>query len=373
MLPLLALILAAAGAHPSSLSRTQIRVAGPRATVELRFQALSLLEARPEFERVRDGFLDAEELAAARAEIETYLLAELRLLRVVAGREEPLRGQVFALTSEDPARLGPLDLQNVEVQFLFEAQEDLEVLVVESQLFHETNPWHQDFTTVEWNGDAPVHHTFEGAETRWRFEPAHVRRPGVFTVFLRLGIEHILGGYDHQAFLLALLVASRRVRSLVGVVTAFTVAHSITLGVAALGLVHLPSRFVELAIALSIAYVACDNLLRRAARDPWLEAFAFGLLHGLGFAGFLGAALSGEPLIVTALFGFNLGVELGQLALVSACLLGFAVLFRRWRRARDGASHPGLVPPAVRDGVSVVVALAGFYWFCERAGWLPWG
>lgn len=373
LLPSLALFLAAAGTHPSSLSRTQVRVVGPRATVELRFQALSLLEARPEFERVRDGFLDSEELAAARPEIEAYLLGKLRFLRVIGADEEPLRGQVFALTSEDPASLGPFDLQNLEAQLLFEAPADLEVLVVESQLFHETNPWHQDFTTLAWNDDAPVHHTFEGSETRWRFEPAHVRRAGVFGVFLRLGVEHILGGFDHQAFLLALLVASRRVRSLVGVVTAFTVAHSITLGIAALGWVHVPSRFVELAIALSIAYVACDNLLRRAARDPWLEAFAFGLLHGLGFAGFLGEALRGESLIVTALFGFNLGVELGQLALVSVCLLVAAALFRRWRRAPDVAAGPSLVPPVVRDVVSVAVALAGFYWFCERAGWLPWG
>jgi hydrogenase/urease accessory protein HupE len=370
LLPSLALLLAAAAAHPNSLSRTQIRVEGAAVTVEFGFQALSLIEVLPELERVRDGFLDAEECVAARAQVEFYLLERLRFARVVDGREEPLPGRLVALTPRDPAAVGPLDLQHVDARLAFEAPEALEILVVESRLFHETNPWHQDFTSLAWNEDAAVHHTFEGAETRWLFEPAHVRRPGVLAVFFKLGLEHILHGFDHQAFLLALLVAARRARSLVGVVTAFTVAHSLTLALAALDVVHVPSRFVELAIALSIAYVACDNLLRRAARDPWLEAFGFGLLHGLGFAGFLGEALSGEPLIVTALLGFNLGVEVGQLALVTLVLVLLALLFRR--RARAEGAPAGLVPPAVRDAVSVLVALAGFYWFCERAGWLPW-
>src|SRR6185503_14757744 len=253
------------------------------------------------------------------------LLAEVRLARVADGREEPLSGTLIELAPEDPARLGTLDLQNVTARLEFTAPARLEVLVVESQLFHETNPWHQDFTTLTWNDDAPVHHTFEGAETRWRFEPARVRRPGVLATFLRLGLMHILHGYDHQGFLLALLVAARRARSLIGVVTAFTAAHSITLALAALGVVNVPARFVELAIALSIAYVACDNLLRRQAHDAWLEAFAFGLLHGLGFAGFLSQALAGEPLVVTALFGFNLGIEAGQLVFVVLCLAVFKI------------------------------------------------
>jgi hydrogenase/urease accessory protein HupE len=248
-------------------------------------------------------------------------------------------------------------------------------VVVDSRLFHETNPWHKDFCSLAWNEDEPVPHTFEGSSTRWVFEPAHVRRPGVLATFVHLGITHILGtpahplaGSDHLAFLLALLVASRRARTLVGVVTAFTLAHSLTLAAAALGWVHVPQRFVELAIALSIAYVACDNLLRREARDPWLEAFLFGLLHGLGFAGFLSDALTDEPLILTALVGFNVGVELGQLAFVLACVLVIALVFRAHRRSAEA----GLVPPRVRTAVSVLVAACGFYWFLERAGWLPW-
>ena len=372
---LLASLLFGTGAHPESLSRTQIRVTGARAEVGIRFQALSLIEVRPELDLSRDTWLDADELAVARAEIEAYLLAAFRLASLEQGREEPLAGRLVALTSEDPAELGALELQNVDASLVFEAPRALEAAVVESRLFHETNPWHRDFCTLTWNADAPVEHRFEGSRQRWVFEPAHVRRPGVLTTFVGLGVTHILGtfehplaGTDHLAFLLALLVASRRVRTLVGVVTAFTVAHSLTLAAAALGWVKVEPRLVELAIALSISYVACDNLLRREPRNPWIEAFLFGLLHGLGFAGFLRDALAGESLLLTALVGFNVGVELGQLAFVLVCVLLSTLLFRR----RLQAGEPGLVPARVRSAVSAFVALCGFYWFLERAGWLPW-
>ncbi len=374
----LTLLLFATGTHPESLSRTRIRVEGARAEVELRFQALSLIEVRPELDLSRDGYLDEQELAAARTEVEAYLRASLRLASIEAEHEQPLAGTLVSIVPEDPARLGAFELQSVVALLAFECPRPLEGLVVESRLFHETNPWHKDLCALTWNADEPVPHTFEGAETRWVFEPAHVRRPGVLASFVHLGITHILGtwehplaGSDHLAFLLALLVASRCVRTLIGVVTAFTVAHSLTLGAAALGWVHVPSRFVELAIALSIAYVACDNLLRKSARNPWLEAFLFGLLHGLGFAGFLAAALAGEPLILTALLGFNVGVELGQLAFVLACVLLVVLFFRGRRRQAAEGSEQGIVPARARNVVSIFVALCGFYWFFERAGWLP--
>jgi hydrogenase/urease accessory protein HupE len=369
---LAALLLAAAGSHPDSLSRTRIRVEGDRAQVELRFQALSLIEVQPDLDLRPDGWLDEQELAAGRGSIEDYLLSHLRLFQVQAGgREVPLPGSVLDLRPDQEAAPDPAGLPHLNASLTFTSPQALEVLLVESRLFHETNPWHKDLCSLSWNGAEDVPHVFEGAETRWLFEPAHVRRPTVFATFVRLGVEHILTGYDHLAFLLALLVASRRVRTLVAVVTAFTLAHSVTLASAALGWVELPPRFIELAIALSIAYVGSENLLRRDPRNPWFEAFAFGLLHGLGFAGFLGDALAGEPLILTALVGFNLGVELGQLAVVLACVALFFLVFLRWHRARRRSPDPsGLAPRAFRLGVSAAVALSGFYWFLERAGWI---
>lgn len=357
-----------AGAHPDSLSSTRVVVEGREARVTQRFQALSLIEVLPELDRDGDRVLSGEELAEGRVEIERYLVGAWRLW----SGEVLLAGELLALVPDDPATLGPFDLQRVEAEFVFRGEEELVVLTLESRLFHETNPWHKDLVSFVFHGEDPVPHTFDGEEARWTFEPAHVRRPGVFAQFVRLGVDHIRTGFDHQAFLLALLVCSRRLRTLLGVVTAFTLAHSLTLACAAVGWIHVPARFVELAIALSIAYVACDNLLRREPRNPWLEAFFFGLLHGLGFAGFLADALVGEPLFKTALVGFNLGVELGQIALVLVVTGVIWVVFRsHWRAPEDPEKPRGLVPAGVRVVVSVVVAGAGFYWFVERAGWLP--
>lgn len=376
MFPDLVLVtaLAAAGgsAHPDSLSRTQVELSGREARVVQRFQALSLIEVLPELDADHDRQLDAEELTTGREAIARYL-AGAWSLAPGDGSGAPLVGTLEGLVPDDPAGLGPFELQFVQANLRFTAPEELGTVTIESRLFHETNPWHKDLLQVVHGEDAPVTHTFEGATARWTFEPADVRRPGVFAQFVRLGLDHILTGFDHQAFLLALLVASRRLRTLLGVVTAFTVAHSLTLACAALGWIDVPAGFVELAIALSIAYVACDNLLRREPRNPWPEAFLFGLLHGLGFAGFLADALAGESLLLTALFGFNLGVEFGQVALVLVVMAVVALVFRAHRRAPDEPGRPrGLVPPGVRVVVSSAVALAGFYWFLERAGWLPW-
>ena len=145
------------------------------------------------------------------------------------------------------------------------------------------------------------------------------------TYFL-LGVEHILLGIDHLLFVLALLLLVRNPWMLVKVITAFTVAHSITLAVAALGWAHIPQAPVEAVIALSIMFVAAETIRQRrdgtdlTSKAPWIVAFAFGLLHGLGFGGALkeiGLPQSDVPL---ALLTFNLGVEAGQLVFVLAML-----------------------------------------------------
>jgi hydrogenase/urease accessory protein HupE len=170
--------------------------------------------------------------------------------------------------------------------------------------------------------------------------PAAPSSGAVAGTYLRLGIEHILTGPDHLAFVLALVLLTPVWRQLWKTVTAFTVAHSLTLVLATLDLLRLPQPPVEAAIALSILFVARELWFSTkgrssgGARRPWLVAFAFGLLHGLGFAGALGQIglpVSDVPL---ALLTFNLGVELGQLAFVAVVLLagrGLARLPAAWR------------------------------------------
>jgi hydrogenase/urease accessory protein HupE len=154
--------------------------------------------------------------------------------------------------------------------------------------------------------------------------------------YAALGVEHILLGVDHLLFVLALLIICSGTWQLVQTITAFTVAHSITLCLATLGLVHVPQRPVEAVIALSIMFVAAEIVHARrgtpgiAARAPWLVAFVFGLLHGLGFAGALAEVGLPQNNIPLALLFFNLGVEAGQLLFVGAVMTAAAAV-RRWR------------------------------------------
>ncbi len=172
--------------------------------------------------------------------------------------------------------------------------------------------------------------------------------------FVWLGIEHIFLGYDHIMFLLALIAVGGRLGSLVKIVTAFTLAHSITLCLAALEIVMLPAKWIEAGIALSIAYVALENFWLQRSEHRWILTFLFGLVHGFGFANVLRElGLPTEGLVVS-LLSFNIGVELGQVAIV-------AVLFPAILWLNSQAFKKTVV-----WGVSAVILLFGVGWFIER-------
>jgi hydrogenase/urease accessory protein HupE len=173
--------------------------------------------------------------------------------------------------------------------------------------------------------------------------------------FFRLGVEHILTGYDHLLFLAALLLPGGRLLTLLEIVTAFTVAHSITLALAVLGVVTLPDRLVECAIALSIVWIGLENVLVPGAPSRrWVVSFLFGLVHGFGFASTLAALDLPRQDLALALLGFNLGVEAGQ-AVVVALLLPVLIWIRHWHW------QPRMVRAA-----SLAVAAVGLTWFVER-------
>jgi HupE / UreJ protein len=160
----------------------------------------------------------------------------------------------------------------------------------------------------------------------------------VIQIYLMLGVEHILLGVDHLLFVLALLILVKGWRRLVGTISAFTVAHSITLAAATLGFVSVPTVPVEAVIALSIAFVACEIIRRRQGRSglterwPWIVSFTFGLLHGFGFASALHEVGLPQNAIPMALLFFNVGVEIGQLlfiATVMSLLYGIALIAKK--------------------------------------------
>lgn len=173
--------------------------------------------------------------------------------------------------------------------------------------------------------------------------------------FVRLGVDHILTGWDHLLFLAALLLGGGGAVALLKIVTAFTLAHSVSLAAPVLHVVELPSRIVESAIAASIAWVAVENLVRRGRpRRRWVTSFVFGLVHGLGFASALTPLALPPARLAVALVGFNVGVEAGQAAALALALPAMA-----WLRGRPAEG------PVLR-AASIVVAAVGVLWFVVR-------
>lgn len=195
--------------------------------------------------------------------------------------------------------------------------------------------------------------------------------PGAFTVvqsYLPLGVEHILAGIDHLLFVFALLLLITGHRKLIGAITAFTVAHSITMAAATLGWITLPGPPVEAVIALSIVFLASELIQskngnpRLSERKPWIISFVFGLLHGFGFAGALREIGLPQTDVPLALLSFNLGVEIGQLLFVGAAL-GAGYLLKRitpyiWFSFRSGSNFRSVAVYLI-GGVSA-------YWVFDR-------
>jgi len=180
--------------------------------------------------------------------------------------------------------------------------------------------------------------------------------------YLVTGIEHIFLGYDHIAFLVAIVLWARRLMPVIKVVTAFTIAHSITLSLAALRIVVIPSAIVEPAIAASIIVVAVENFFSRNVDGRWRVTFAFGLIHGFGFAGALQEMGLPANAVVPALAAFNIGVEIGQVAIVSIVVPVLILLDRLFAADRTKPVRAA----ALVYVLSAVITVLGSYWLVTR-------
>lgn len=180
--------------------------------------------------------------------------------------------------------------------------------------------------------------------------------PEQIRMFGTLGLEHIATGYDHLLFLLALLLSSSRLSYLFKIVTAFTLAHSLTLSLAVMNWVSAPSQWVESLIAASIMYVVCVEVLWKKQETPWYVVFGFGLIHGLGFASILQELALPTEELVTSLISFNLGIELGQLTLVLLMWAGLS-----WLRKKETWFQP------VQMAFSLLIVVIAGFWLVERA------
>jgi hydrogenase/urease accessory protein HupE len=306
-----------------------------------------------------DGNITWGEVRRKSGEIQAFALAGLRLSR---GGENcrPIAGQQLIDTHSDGAY--------VVLPVRFECAGDADVLRADYRLLFDVDPTHRGLVNVT-QGERSLPLVFSPEKTSYTLNLSHVDLWESLYGYLTVGVHHILIGLDHILFLLSLLLAvtltsvrdrpASNTRSvffaLIKTVTAFSVAHSLTLCLGFFEVVNLPQKWVEAGIAVSVIVVAINNVIRIVPVSEWVMAFCFGLVHGLGFAGILSELSLPASSRVYALAAFNIGVELGQLLIVIPLLL---LIFP----IRDTAFYRGI---AVRAG-SVSIGLIGLMWLFER-------
>lgn len=335
-----------AGAHPVPFSYIDVRV--HRTAIELTAVAHT-------FDLANDLKVQPPERLLEQETLTTHAHAIAQLLRSRLNID--IDGEVLRnLAWSAPEALS--DRQSIRNRASYELTRPIGRIGVATLMFP-YDPQHKTFLNVYENGAVTAQAILD--KDRTSFEYFAGTRQGVVAVlqkFVQAGMHHILIGPDHLLFLVGLLLLGGTMRQLLLVVTAFTIAHSITLSLAALGMVMPPANAIEPAIALSVIYVGADNLLVSAGgRDTraWI-AFAFGLIHGFGFANMLRDMDLPARALGWTLFAFNVGVEIGQLVFVVIVASVFA-----WIRSRSETAGRRLVLAG-----SIIVMLAGAFWFVQR-------
>jgi hypothetical protein len=350
ILGLAVLAAGAAQAHQTRLSSSKLVVQGSSVTATLELNGGDLNVAS-RLTLTGDGDeVQPQRLAAQQRAVLDYLRGRVHL-EFEGGTQCPAGDEVLQAKRD-----------HVVVQLGFRCPPLGRPLVYRVTLFHEIDPAARHVVTVD--GDERRLGLLGVAHPGMGLSGVRAGLGETLRHYVVAGIEHIAIGYDHIAFLLAVIVLGRRFWPLFAAVTAFTVAHSITLTLAVLELVVLPSRIVEVLIAATIVYVAVENFFLRDIRRRWWLTFAFGLIHGFGFASVLREYGIPDHALIPALAGFNVGVEVGQILVVAIAVLA-------WRAGFAVGGKPG-VPgdePLQRRAslvVSAGVLVLGLYWLAER-------
>jgi hydrogenase/urease accessory protein HupE len=234
-------------------------------------------------------------------------------------------------------------------------------IVYRSTVLTDTDPAARQVVLIG-EGDSAPQALLDAANSTVTLSAPPPSRLLTFERYLVTGIEHIFLGYDHIAFLIAIVLWARRLIPVIKIVTAFTIAHSITLSLATLGIVVIPSAIVEPAIAASIVFVALENLVSDDIERRWRIAFAFGLIHGFGFAGALREVGLPPNAVAIALAAFNIGVEIGQIAIVSI-VIPLLVGLDRLLAGRGGKP---VRAASLVYALSALIAVLGGYWLITR-------
>jgi hydrogenase/urease accessory protein HupE len=301
-------------AHQPGLSSVFLDLGSNRLTAQLILAWQELEDAVP-MDGNRDRTLSDEEFAAAKARL-------LKLGEPALSFESD--GRMLALKSPVEVRRDGEDTTGIQFQFTFEFP-PTQVLSITSEIIAELQRGHSQIVTVRRSGVTLLETVLDRNKPTVEIPLATLQEnkpPSSARQFLILGIEHIVTGWDHLAFLFGLLVVGGKLRDAVKIITSFTLAHSLTLALATFNVINIPSRIVEPLIAASIVYVGIENIVRDNFSKRWMLTFAFGLIHGCGFASVLremGIGTHGTS-VVTPLVWFNIGVETGQLAIAAVML-----------------------------------------------------
>jgi hypothetical protein len=349
-----------ADAHQTSVKYVDVTVDGPRAQVKVTVAPGDVSEPLGASPDARPSVTEASTPAVA-----AYVA---RWLAIGPSEQPPCPGSAARAHPDADARFVVVEWEIVCAGD--RSGGDLTRLALDFRAFFAVDPRHEAIVTVhapDATGDAAV------VRAEDPILHVHAGEPVGLAAWVTAGVQHIWDGRDHVCFVLALLLVVMLVRRDGGwttrgplvtlrhtatIITAFTVAHSLSLIAASLGWISLPGRLVEALIAFSILYTAIENLVRPDVRWRFVLTFAFGLVHGLGFASVLQVMLPPDH-VVAPLLGFNLGVELGQLAIVAIALPV------AWLTARElGATR---YRRRVLPALSVAIALIAIKWLIERA------
>lgn len=331
--------------HPESASYSDITVEETQILYRLRIP-MEELDLILMLDTDLNLQVDAQEIEGQREEITLYIREHV----LISSGGQSLEMEVGTLQ-------GWLDTDDepyLEAQLVFRAPQPIQEYQLQFRIFQEVFPAHYSLATIS-AGTQSQQAILKGGEP---FRGGGQELPSLASTigqFLILGMEHIFVGYDHILFLLGLLLVAQRLLPVIKIVTSFTVAHSLTLALAGLHLVNPSARLVESGIALSIAYIGFENLFMKRFDKRWRVTFIFGLIHGFGFANVLEEMDLTTSRLISSLFSFNLGVELGQVIIVSL-LYPFLLLLYRLRYHRQ----------IVQLG-SVVVLFFGLMWLYQRA------
>jgi hydrogenase/urease accessory protein HupE len=358
-----------ASAHPYSASFTNIEFNENETILEFSIDTLSIIELQEDIDQNKDKILQNQEIKEEQGHLVEFLTHSVILDKNNEQQEPELTE--MNIKKKDNNEFLTLSLKYPPYQAgdtitindgLYANDPDTNYVNLLSASFNsetsqaalqgENRSWTILLTEVQ-QGQQAGGEQASGSNTEQDSKPSS-KPTSSWLSFFKLGMSHILTGYDHLLFLFALLLRKQTFKQYALIVTSFTIAHSITLSLAVLGIMDLPSKFVESVIALSIIYVAVENIFKKEVNHRWGLTFVFGLIHGLGFANILQEMNLSKGNLASAIVSFNIGIEIVQIVIILLLL----PLLTYLHRLKDSAKH-------IKYG-SIGIILLGAFWLVER-------